>query len=440
MANYSEDILFFKPRAKESGIEALLALIVAVSAVTLVWHMLNERSMVMIGLCGILLLLGVVGIVRVKMNPETVRARQTADILKLVQQTLNHTMSGVNPDSARRICHLLMPHTAAVAISITDTENLLAYIGYDEENNPPGNPIKTTATRSAVKDGKMRIITSREEIGFPSYDTVIKGAVIVPIFKGHQVAGTLKFYYRSPNQITETQVSIAEGLGHVLSTQVTATAMEEQQKLATSMELKALQAQINPHFLFNTINTIASLIRTDPSRARMLLREFAVFYRRTLEDSDDLIMLSREMDQVSRYFRFELARFGDDRLALAFGYTSDVIDMPVPPFLIQPLVENAVRHARPDSGMLTILVSGEMVDEETFVITVSDDGVGMTEEQVTNILHPESSTGCGIAVKNVHDRLIGYFGPGTHMEVTSELGKGTTTRLIMNVASIQEYL
>lgn len=94
-----------------------------------------------------------------------------------------------------------------------------------------------------------------------------------------------------------------------------AVEMETQRKLATSMELKMLQTQINPHFLFNTINTIASFIRTDPMKARTLLREFAVFYRRTLEDSTERISLARELDQVQRYFNFELARFGDARLA-----------------------------------------------------------------------------------------------------------------------------
>ena len=91
-------------------------------------------------------------------------------------------------------------------------------------------------------------------------------------------------------------------------------ALEEQTKLATSMELKMLQSQINPHFLFNTINTIASFIRTDPNKARTLLREFAVFYRRTLEDAADLILLDREIEQTQRYFTFEVARFGEDRL------------------------------------------------------------------------------------------------------------------------------
>ena len=107
-----------------------------------------------------------------------------------------------------------------------------------------------------------------------------------------------------------------------------------------------------------------------------------------------------------------------------------VDDMLVPPFLIQPLVENAVRHAMPSEGKLTILVKGEVAGDDV-VIRVADDGVGMTEEARQNILHPESSTGLGIAVKNVHDRICGYFGMGTHMDVESELGVGTCVKLVL---------
>ena len=199
-----------------------------------------------------------------------------------------------------------------------------------------------------------------------------------------------------------------------------------------------LQSQINPHFLFNTINTIASLIRTDPETARKLLREFAVFYRRTLEDSADLIVFAREMEQTKRYFTFEVARFGSDRVEMEMRVDPRVEDMLVPPFLLQPLVENAVRHAMPSEGKLTIEVTGEVVGDDV-IVRVCDNGVGMTEEARCNILHPESSSGLGIAVKNVHDRICGYFGPGTHMDVDSELGRGTCVILVLKEGARREY-
>ena len=202
------------------------------------------------------------------------------------------------------------------------------------------------------------------------------------------------------------------------------------------MELKALQNQINPHFLFNTINTIASLIRTSPNEARVLLREFAVFYRRTLENSDSLIYLSREVEQTQRYFSFEVARFGAERVELDVDLAPECENMLVPSFLVQPLVENAVQHAMPSEGKLTIAVTGE-VDGDDVYLRVSDNGTGMTEEARQGIMHPKETKGIGIAVKNVHDRIVGFFGPNSYMDVQSELGVGTTVTLFLEGCAAQ---
>ena len=163
-------------------------------------------------------------------------------------------------------------------------------------------------------------------------------------------------------------------------------------------------------------------------KARTLLREFAVFYRRTLEDSTERISLARELDQVQRYFNFELARFGEARLGLEVNASPGLQIMMVPPFLVQPLVENAIKHAMPSEGKLVITVEA-VADGDDVVIVVGDNGVGMSEETCANITQVESSTGLGIAVKNVHDRMIGFFGPDAQMVYTSELGVGTQVTL-----------
>ena len=136
---------------------------------------------------------------------------------------------------------------------------------------------------SRIETGEHRVLATKNEIGCPRGDCLLTAAIVVPLEMRGCSAGTLKFYYTTPRLLNETQVAMVEGLAQMLSTQLELSELERQTELATRMELKALQAQINPHFLFNTINTIASLIRTDPTRARELLREFAAFYRRTLE-------------------------------------------------------------------------------------------------------------------------------------------------------------
>ncbi|HIT45725.1 MAG TPA: histidine kinase [Candidatus Aphodovivens excrementavium] len=412
------------------NLEMLMFTLVVLSGMVLVWTLATPQyNMVLLAVTGLVFTLSLVVVIRLVMDPDSVRARQSDAMLRLASQTLDCMKDGMTRDAAQTICSLLLPSTAGIAVAITDRDCILGYSGFLEAENPSGSIIRTHATHATIADGSMRILRSPEEIGFQPGST-IQGAIIVPLKVSGTIEGTLKFYYRHARDISETQKSIAEGFGRLLSTQMAAAALDEQTKLAASMELKALQSQINPHFLFNTINTIASLVRTDPARARVLLREFAVFYRRTLEDSADLIMFEREMEQTRRYFTFEIARFGADRVELREDIDGRVGEMLVPPFLVQPLVENAVRHAMPAEGKLVITVFGH-IDGDDIVIGVADDGVGMTEEARQNILHPASGQGMGIAVKNVHDRVLGYFGQGSRMDVESQPGRGTRVTLLM---------
>lgn len=386
-------------------------------------------------------------VIRVWLDPDRVRASQSDAMLSLASQTFYSLRGGLNTESAQQVCDTLLPSTDAIAVAITDDEVILGYAGVDKDLNVTGAPIRTTATAAVIEDGQMRVFYTAEDIGFPVIRGNINAGIITPLIVSDAPIGTLKFYYPSARKVTETQQSIARGFSLLISTQVAAANMEAQKKLATSMELKALQSQINPHFLFNTINTISSFIRTDPAKARELLREFATFYRRALEDSTDLIPLAREMEQTARYLQFEIARFGEDRLQLIVDLPEDLAELSVPAFIIQPLVENSVKHAMPSRGCLHITVSAKRENEDDLAISVSDDGVGMSEEQMKKLKAPESSlkktpnsmassgtnsgSSIGIAVRNINDRVHGFYGPESHMFVDGEEGKGTTITLFL---------
>ncbi len=413
---------------------AVCILSAAVLAAAIAWPVtLGNLNVV----AGISFTISVALLIYLRLNPDTVRARQSDTILRIASQTLECFQEGFDIPTAQKVCHLLLPTIGAQAVAITDREAILGYAGDDEEISPGGAPIRTKATHATLEDGKLRVLTTPQEIGFPDSIKGLKAGIIVPLTRGDAIIGTLKFYYRKARDITETQVALAEGLGQLLSTQIAAVELEQQTKLATTMELKALQSQINPHFLFNTINTIASLVRTDPERARMLLREFAVFYRRTLENSDDLLELSREVEQTMRYFTFETARFGEDRLAMVVDIEPGLESVMVPAFMVQPLVENAVRHAMPQEGKLEIRVSARSEGDDLY-ITVSDNGVGMDAEQRRKLLRPEASKGLGIAMKNINERLRGYFGTESRMEVESNPGEGTSVTMIMKDGLIED--
>ncbi len=416
--------------------EIATAVIAVVAVMAVAWFLFaSQAPLPVIAIAVLAFVTCIATIMRLLFDPDSVRARQTDLMLRISNAMVDLMAEGMTVEVAQRICEMLLPRTAAIAVAITDDTTILGYAGYKEMENPQGSAIRTQATHDTLEDGITRLLYTPAEIGFPDGSKLIKAAIIVPIEYGGNIVGTLKFYYRSGRRITETQKSIARGLGKLLSTEVAASKLEEQRELATSMELKMLQSQINPHFLFNTINTIASLIRTDPPKARELLREFAVFYRSTIEHSQDQIRLALELEQTLRYFSFEVARFGEDRLAMDIDLKSKIKDscfsveeMMVPPFLLQPIVENAVKHAMPAEGKLTIVISAQTEGGDV-LISVTDNGVGMDRQTCNNMMHSESSTGLGIAMKNVHDRMHGFFGSDADILVATKPGEGTQVTL-----------
>ena len=425
----------------------LILLLVAITLMIVLGWGITIQSTVATGLVGAALAIVVVLASLSFVYPDTLRSRATERTLRVASNTLDHMRYGLMPDSCQAVCKLLLPETAAQAISMCDTKKVLAYVGEDAAAYPSGseNSVRVAET---LKSGRLQTfqytrteIRRLEEEGRIKEGEVLPAGVIAPLVVQGKTVGAITFYYRYGRTIDRTQIAIARGLANLLSTQLTSYELDLQAELTARAEVKALQAQINPHFLFNTINTIASLIRTDPARARVLLREFAAFYRKTLENSNDLIPLDRELQQTMRYFAFEQARFGAERVRLEADI-DDFGDLRVPSFIIQPIVENAVNHAMPAEGQLNIDISIEEAGDDV-VITVADDGVGMSEEQARRLLQNASASekGTGIALKNVDARLRAVFGPGSGVSVSSQIGKGTQVTLLLvgaNVAEIEE--
>lgn len=249
---------------------------------------------------------------------------------------------------------------------------------------------------------------------------------------------------RSFNQMLE---SIRENIDQLKESMERQAQMKERELMMEAhlkeAQLKFLQAQINPHFLFNTLNTIASFTRTDPLRARELLREFSSFYRATLDNSGSLIPVSREVAQTKRYLTFEKARFGEDRVLATFDVSEDVEDTLVPAFVIQPIVENAVRHGMGDDDALRIDVSVHRDGEDAILIVVADNGVGMDEGTAARLFdersaRPDASSpqggGAGVAMHNISERIHRFYGPHSYTRVESAPGKGTKVLLHLDLS------
>ena len=372
-------------------------------------------------------------LVSVDIDTDRIRARQSERSFRLAAHTLPHMQEGLNEKSAQEVCKLLLPATEARAVSITDREKILGYFGQGMKSHPIGSAIRTKSIQRAIEEARIQIVDSPEDIGPPENSELVRAAICVPLSQHNEVVGVLKFYYKSPRQMNANQLAIAEGLGGLLEMQLQLAELEYQRELATKMNLKALQAQINPHFLYNTINTIASLIRTNPQYARILLREFATFYRQTLEGSMDKNTLDWEITQTLRYLGFEKARFGSENILIEIRVEEELLDIDVPAFIIQPLVENAVAHARRENEPLHVYIIGK-IESDQVVIVVEDDGVGMPEsiqEMALNNVDPEH---LGVALKNVAERVEGFFGNNAGLKVQSEVNVGT--KIILTLGSI----
>lgn len=287
-----------------------------------------------------------------------------------------------------------------------------------------------TITRPLIKlaEAANTIAKGGLEVDFPIIDT---GDEISTMAKAcNKMMNSIRDYIRQTKENYERESRLIEN----------ELIMKNDLKEA---QLKYLQAQINPHFLFNTLNTIASFTRTDPLRARELLREFSSFYRATLDNSGSLIPVSREVAQTKRYLTFEKARFGEDRVLATFDVSEDVEDTLVPAFVIQPIVENAVRHGMGDGDALGIDVSVHRDGEDAILIAVADDGVGMDEGTAARLFderfaRPDANSpqggGAGVAMHNISERIHRFYGPHSYTRVESAPGKGTKVLLHLDLS------
>lgn len=366
------------------------------------------------------------------------RARQSNRTLDLASKTVTYMRQGLDALSAQAVCELLLPAATADAVAITDRERILGFSGLDKENHKPNSPIQTMSTYMTLEDGITRVLETSTAVGFNRDSGKLKAGIVVALIVNKRIVGALKFYYRSPRKLGENQKAIAEGFAQLLSTQLSLSYLQQQTELAARMELKALQAQINPHFLFNTINTIASVTRTDPAKARTMLREFATYYRRMLENSDDLIALSKEIEQTERYLMFQKARFGEEAIVLSVEVEPGLEQIKMPSFMLQPLVENAVGHGRRDDGSPLHITIKAYHASESVIISVADDGVGIEPERLENLIDAGSETGMGIALKNVDARLKAFFGAISGLYIDSDYGKGTTVYLNLYDALVDQ--
>jgi two-component system LytT family sensor kinase len=199
--------------------------------------------------------------------------------------------------------------------------------------------------------------------------------------------------------------------------------LEQNQQLLLKARIEALSRQINPHFLFNTLNTVSSLVRYDPDLARVVVLKLSNIMRRLLRTHETFVPLRDELNFIDDYLDIEVARFGRDKLQFFKQADESTLDAFVPSMLLQPIVENAIRH-----GLAPKLEGGEirlctkMLDGH-LTIEINDNGMGIAPERLAEIYHE------GIGISNVRERLRLLYGDQFRMEIKSQEGQGTQIRI-----------
>jgi len=341
--------------------------------------------------------------------------RKTYDTLHTASRASQHLRDGLTPEGASKAARHLRAMLGAEAIALCDKDSTLAWDGTGAHHQ---EDVWRHASE-ALASGRTVVLYAKE-VACADPACPIRTAVLAPVISDERVVAALGAY--GPTASAGLVRATEEVAGWV-STQVELAELGRQRTRAMEAELRALRAQISPHFIYNSLAAIASFVRTDPDRARDLLLEFADFTRYAFRRGGAFTTLAEELGNIEHYLALEQARFGD-RLQISLLVAPEVLSVAVPYLAIQPLVENAVRHgleSKEGVGHVTITASDQGSEAE---IVVEDDGIGSDPEVVRAVLAGVQE-GDSVGLGNVDARLRKVYGDDHGLVVETAPGAGT---------------
>jgi two-component system LytT family sensor kinase len=328
---------------------------------------------------------------------------------------------GLNPASAERSLKHLRTLLGAPAVAMTDTTRLLAWEGGRAHH--AGQPAVIAA--ATLGHGRTTVVDGAD-IACEESTCVVRHAIVAPLDIEEKVVGTLQVF---TDQASAGLVRATNEVARWVSGQLELAELDASRTRLMEAEVRALRAQISPHFIYNSLTAIASFTRTDPDRARELLLDLAEFTRYSFRKHGEFTTLAEELRSIEAYLVIEKARFGD-RLTVTLRVAPEVLPVVVPVLCLQPIVENAVRHGlerKPGDGEITILAQD--ADREC-VVTIEDNGVGEDPERLRQVLGGDPSSD-SVGLANVDERLRATFGDDYGLVIETAQGAGTkvTVRL-----------
>ena len=346
----------------------------------------------------------------------------SAKALTIANRTLGIMTQGFTPEASRKIAHIVQEETGVGAVAITDTDKILAFIGTGEDHHKPGTPITSAITLQAIAQNKVLFAdgNSRPYRCSISPHCQLGSVLVIPLQGDQGVIGTIKLYEPKKRLFLKINHTLGEGIANLLSQQLLSGRLEQQQRLLVQSELKLVQAQINPHFLFNTLNTISAITRRDPERARQLLLHLSLFFRKNLKRQSGLTTLREEQEHCLSYLEIEQARFGE-RLTVINEIPPHLAEVQLPSFTLQPLIENAIKH-----GICSLLGEGRL----RLFARETPEAITLCVEDNAGAWQP-SGQGDGLGMSLVDKRLKSAFGERYGIDVQWEPEQWTRVSLTL---------
>lgn len=341
-----------------------------------------------------------------------------------------HTMALASPPLRDKLdaasATAAAPHLRAlldcIAVTVSDDES--GMLAWDSEPTLDSVAKHHTdwivkAVHDVLSTGSQQV---RREMDCGRVNCPVRAVIVSPLEVDGSVVGTLCVI--SQRTAAAGVMRAVTEVARYVSSQLELAELEESRTRLAHAEVRALRAQISPHFIYNALTTISHCIRTDPEEARELLMEFAEFTRYSFRADGEFTTLAEELNNIDRYLILERARFGD-RLQVKLQIAPEVLPVVLPFLALQPLVENAVRHGlagKPGGGTVSVIAEDAGAD---CVISVEDDGIGMDPDRLRDEMTDSHVTGAHVGLGNVHDRLRGAFGDECGLVVETAPGAGT---------------
>ncbi|WP_268985542.1 histidine kinase [Streptomyces sp. CC228A] len=321
--------------------------------------------------------------------------------------------AGLTEDTARKAARRLRTLLGTEALALTDRT---AVLGWDGPGRAHHAEQVMEGVAEVLESGRGRSVRAAcDDPGCP-----LRWAVIAPLTADDGVLGALVAYGSRESAVL---ARAATELARWVSVQLELAELDRSRTRLMEAEIRALRAQISPHFVYNSLAAIASFVRTDPERARELLLEFADFTRYSFRRHGEFAQLADELRAVEQYLALAGARFGD-RLQVTLQVAPEVLPVSLPFLCLQPLVENAVKHGLEDSRTTCRITIAARDAGAEAVVTIEDDGVGMDPGDLRAVLAGERPRSSGIGLPNVDERLRQVYGDDYGLVAETGVGAG----------------